>query len=638
MAEEPQGQEGLFQEVGKLGRKVGGVESAEVERNRTAEALRRSCEELQAIYDGMVDGLLIADIQTKRFLRANPAMQCLTGYSQEELLSMSVMELHPSQDVPHVLETFAAQAEGRLHVFEDCPILRKDGSVFQANIATSRITYQGRSCLIGFFRDITERKQAQESLQRSEEQCRSLVEACPDAVVMSDLQGHVLFASPQTWKLLGLPDDYDLNGQSVFDYVIEEDRRRLAENMAGLVEAGVRRNTEYTSLRRDGTTVSAEASSVVVRDAAGRPKAVMAVIRDITERKRTHEALHQSLEQLQVIYDGMVEGLLITEIATKRFVRVNSSFCRMLGYSKEELLNASIKDIHPPEEVPNDLQRFQAAAEGRVSINEDRPVLRKDGSIFFADITGRRIIYDGRPCLLALFRDVTDRKQAQEALKRERQTMQHMLRASDHERQLIAYEIHDGLAQDLAAAVMHLETYEHLKEHHPSGAKATYDAGMQMLRQVHFKARRLISGVRPPILDESGLVAALAHLVHEQRMAEGPTIEFQSDVEFDRLPHVLENSIYRIAQEALSNACRHSRSEKVRVALTQECGLVRLEVQDWGVGFDPKHAGGDRFGLEGIRERARLLGGHVAIESRPGEGALVRTVLPVAGPEPTRPL
>ena len=138
---------------------------------------------------------------------------------------------------------------------------------------------------------------------------------------------------------------------------------------------------------------------------------------DVTELEHAQDSLRQSHEQLQTIYEGMIEGLLITDIETKRFVRVNSSMCRMLGYSEEELLAASIKDIHPPEEVPNDLERFQAAAEGRVSINEDRPVLRKDGSIFYADITGHPILYEGRPCVLALFRDVTERKQAQEALR-----------------------------------------------------------------------------------------------------------------------------------------------------------------------------------------------------------------------------
>ena len=137
------------------------------------------------------------------------------------------------------------------------------------------------------------------------------------------------------------------------------------------------------------------------------------------ELTTANEHLRQSNDELRTIYGGMIEGLLVTDIETKRFVRANPSMCHMLGYSEEELLAASIKDIHPPEEVPDDLQRFQAAAEGRVSINEDRPVLRKDGSVFYADITGHRVFYNERPCLLALFRDITERKQAHEALRKE---------------------------------------------------------------------------------------------------------------------------------------------------------------------------------------------------------------------------
>ena len=87
-----------------------------------------------------------------------------------------------------------------------------------------------------------------------------------------------------------------------------------------------------------------------------------------------------------------------------------------------------------------------------------------------------------------------------------------------------------------------------------------------MLQQGHFEARRLIAGVRPPILDESGVVEAIAHLVHEQSRLKGPKIEYRSRVDFDRLAPTLENAIYRIAQEALTNACQHSKSEKVRVS------------------------------------------------------------------------
>lgn len=227
-----------------------------------------------------------------------------------------------------------------------------------------------------------------------------------------------------------------------------------------------------------------------------------------------------------------------------------------------------------------------------------------------------------------------ERKRAQEAVDRERRTLWHMLRSSDHERQLIAYDIHDGLAQQLAAAAMQFEACEHLKDSSPENAKTAYDAGVRMVRQAHIEARRLISGVRPPILDQLGIVAALAQLAQDQQTAGGPKIEFQSNVRFARLESVLESAIYRIAQESLANACRHSQSPRISLSLIQEGDSVQLEVRDWGVGFDPDSVNADHFGLEGIRERARLLGGEAAIASRPGKGTRIRVVLPLVSENP----
>ena len=221
------------------------------------------------------------------------------------------------------------------------------------------------------------------------------------------------------------------------------------------------------------------------------------------------------------------------------------------------------------------------------------------------------------------------RKLAQAALERERRTLKHLLQSSDHERQLIAYEIHDGLAQYLAGSMMQFDVYNHLKEMKPKEAAKAYDAGMTMLRQGHADARRLISGVRPPILDEEGIVAAIWHLVSEHRGRKAPTIEFHSDVAFNRLVPILENAVYRIAQEALTNACQHSKSDRIRVEMVQHDDHLRIVVQDWGIGFDPNEVGEDRFGLAGMRERARLLGGRISVESAPGEGTRITAELPL---------
>ena len=114
------------------------------------------------------------------------------------------------------------------------------------------------------------------------------------------------------------------------------------------------------------------------------------------------------------------------------------------------------------------------------------------------------------------------------------------------------------------------------------------------------------------------------------RLAPGaPEIEYRHAVKFQRLEPTLENSLFRIAQEAMTNACRHSKSEKVHVKLTQKGDDVTLEVRDWGIGFDQDTVQENRFGLEGIRERCRILGGELSIKSKPGEGTVVRVTFPV---------
>ena len=162
---------------------------------------------------------------------------------------------------------------------------------------------------------------------------------------------------------------------------------------------------------------------------------------------------------------------------------------------------------------------------------------------------------------------------------------------------------------------MQIQAFAHLKDKNPKEAAKAYDAGLTMLQQGHFEARRLIAGVRPPILDESGVVEAIAHLIHEVGREKGPKIEYRSRVDFDRLDPTLENAIYRIAQEALTNACKHSQSERISVSLLQRGDRVRIEIRDWGAGFDPKAVPKSHFGLEGIRQRARLLGGKCKIKA-----------------------
>lgn len=468
----------------------------------TIEELKQSQKQLRAIYDGMADGLVVVDIDTQRFRRVNRAMCRMVGYTEDELLSMTVMDIHPQETLSKVSEDFKTLAEGHQVTVESIPIRRKDGTISYADIFGSFITYDGRPCTIGFFHDAT-------------------------------------------------------------------------------------------------------------------------------RRKRTEEALRQSHEQLQAIYRGMFDGLVVADIETKRFLHANPAICRMLGYSEDELLSLSVMDIHPPADVPSILEKFKAQAEGRLVVAESIPVLRKDGSVFYADITTTPIDYLGRRCNIGVFHDITAHMQAEESLQREHQVLRQMLKAQDRERQLIAYEIHDGIAQQLTAATMQFQTVGQLQNQDHQQASDCYSAGLHMLKESLAEARRLISGLRPPILDESGVVAAIAHLIHDVMAQHGSEVEFHSSVKFKRLEPMLENAVFRIVQESLTNVCRHSSSDKARVRLMQKGDRVQVEVEDWGIGFDPNSVEEKSFGLAGIRERSRLLGGQATIDSTPGEGTRIVVKLPL---------
>lgn len=590
--------------------------------------LRESLDELRAIYDAVVDGLIIVDVKTGECIRANPQMAQMLGYTLDDL-PMDAAAVHRSEDLPIIAERFQAQVEGRLPLAEDIPFLHKDGSDVYTDISGTLMTYQGRSCLVSFVRNVTERHNAEEALRQSEAKYRSLVEESPDAMVMTDLSGEILLASHQAWDLLHVSEGSQLVGRSVFEFVV--DRLQLEVNIRDLVEKGIRWNSEYTLLRADKTTAPVEVSSSVVRGNSNQPIALMAVIRDVTERKRVEEARRQSEEHFRAIFEEAPVGMVIGN-PDRTIARVNKALCEMTGYTPHDLIGKKVDVFMHPEDRDVSTPYVEKLMRGEIaSFTVERRYLAKDGRPFWAQATTATIqeADGGLAYGLGIVEDIDDRKRAQAALEREHNTLWHMLRSSDHERQLIAYDIHDGLAQQLAAAAMQFQTYDHLKDRQPADAKTAFDAGAQMLQQAHSEARRLISGVRPPILDEAGIVAALAHLAHDQQASDGPSIEFQSDVEFRRLEPVLENAVYRIAQEALANSCQHSASPRVRLALFQDHDTIRIEVQDWGIGFDSEEVSENRFGLRGIRERARLLGGEATIRSKSGAGTFVAVNLPL---------
>ena len=217
-----------------------------------------------------------------------------------------------------------------------------------------------------------------------------------------------------------------------------------------------------------------------------------------------------------------------------------------------------------------------------------------------------------------------------ESLHKEIVLLKQLVKQYEEERRLMALEIHDGLVQNITAAMMHLQA---AVGRDSSQIKDIYDSmelAKSLLGESIEEARILLGGLRPPLVEQGGVIAAISHLVEERQSQTGPTIEYVHEVNFSRLPPILETSIYRIVQEALNNAIRHSSSERVRIELKQTNELLCVEIRDWGTGFDPEHVSNRRFGLQGIRERSKTINGSLTIESAPDSGT--RIVLEISLP------
>ena len=221
-------------------------------------------------------------------------------------------------------------------------------------------------------------------------------------------------------------------------------------------------------------------------------------------------------------------------------------------------------------------------------------------------------------------------KQEIEALKAERQQLLRSLEFHERDRQLLAFEIHDGIVQDMTAALIFLDAAAEGASFADAKDKEACHRGLRILRDSLAEARRLIQGLIPVVLDERGLAVSLENLVSRFKSDHGLEIDLTAKLNFVHLTPAVEMVVLRIVQESLNNVARHAQTERGEVRVTQTDHELRVGIQDWGVGFDPAQVKKTRYGLAGMKERARLFGGSTEIDSSPGQGTRIIVTLPLA--------
>jgi two-component system sensor histidine kinase DegS len=230
---------------------------------------------------------------------------------------------------------------------------------------------------------------------------------------------------------------------------------------------------------------------------------------------------------------------------------------------------------------------------------------------------------------MTIERNVCDTADAA-ALAAQRDRLEAALKLAERERQLLGFEIHDGVVQDLAAAAMLLEGAVREASFASSEARENYETGLRLLREGIAVARRLIGGTSAVSFDEQPLVPAIERLIEKFRSDHRLPVGFVRPNRDWRLPSVMQHLLLRVVHEALYNAWKHARASEVEVELRERDERLELTIRDNGAGFDPARAAAGRFGLEGMRERARLLNADLLFDTAPEHGTRIIIRLPLS--------
>ncbi len=647
------------------------------------QALRRRELHYRTLFNNAAFSVLL--LENERFVAANDTAVRMFGLAdQKAVLGMTPWMLSPARQ-PDGRES---QQAARERIAE---ALRKGGTTFEwqhkrldsaaefpAQVDLTSLSTGKANLALAVVHDLTERKRAEQERRESEERYRALVDALPEAVFVHRGQ-ELLFGNQAAVRLVGAGPD-ELTGRSVLSFAEEGDRQVLAERTRQLLEHGIPAEPREARVRRlDGSVIWVEVQGVRVQF-AGAP-AVQTVMRDITERRRRQEAeaarlqrrqrqsgtllqLASANESLQVICEraaGVLEvdraaiwllqedagSLLRAELYERGHSRHGegealtlrtSEFPRYLAALRGERV-VEAEDVHAEARLAELVQATAPFATTKSIIAAAvRSAGELAGVVTFEQLDAARAWQPDEVNFAAGVAELV----AQALLDAQREQMLadlrvlagELTRSQDEERRRIGRDLHDSTGQTLVALELDLARLADSARTLAPAQRALLEDSVRLAHQCSAEIRTASYLLHPPLLDELGLVSALKWLADGLRQRGAMEVRLELPASMTRPRPEEELTLFRVAQEALTNAHRHSASPWVAIRLTESAAGIRLEVEDAGRGIRgrglTRGATGEPalgVGLAGMRERIRQVGGTFAVEST-GAGTRISATCP----------
>ena len=617
--------------------------------------LSRSSEELrfmQQVVDQTQEPMyLLAPDQGFRFVYVNDAACRHFGHSRESLLHMCVPDWDPDVSLEQCRENWRQIKRHKSIFFETRHRLKND-EVVPVEIHANYVVIGGKELIAGTIHNISERKQAAEALLEKD---RHLDAAQAIAHLGSwdwDIHTGREIWSDEQYRIFGYePGSVNATYDVFVNALHPDDRQRVLAAVNQALEQDQAYDVEFRIRRPHGDERIIRGRGLVERDADGRAVRMRGTALDVTAERLAQ----RDRDLLMYAVDHGMEGVALLD-GEGRFTYLNQAHAALYGFTVDELIGRTWRDLYEPETIlwierqvfPLLLREGQWTGEllGR----------KQDGARFDVEISLRLLggpIAGGQEVLACTCRDVTERKRAEmvlqqahvdlergvaertadlgEANRQLRHLSRQLVRTQEMERRRLASDLHDEIGQALTALNINLQV---LKAQTAEAESGPLEESLQLSSRLLLQVRQLAVDLRPHLLDELGLVGSLKAYVARQGERNGWLTRFDMTGEQRSLSDELEVTCYRIVQESLTNAARHSKAAAVAVRLEWGPENLELSVADDGVGFDAggwrgSQTAGHGSGLRGMEERVHLAGGRFHVESAPQVGCTVHVRIPL---------
>ena len=591
--------------------------------NDEGQLLNTSAELFRALLNQSNDAIEVVEPETLRILDVNEKACHDLGYSRQELLSLRIPDIDPSVDEARRAKVQDELCNSGFMVMETRH-RRKDGSVFPVEVSIKRVVLE-RPYVVTVARDITQRRRAEEALRASEMRYRRIVETTNEGVWLVNSDLCTSYVNQQLAEMLGYEPE-EMVGRGIFDFYFPEDveRKKQALNRRRL---GVCEQNEERLRRKDDSELWVRIAGTPLFRDDGEFDGAFAMVSDITARKRAEDALKESEQRFRLIADSAPVMVWMSGL-DKRPTYFSRLWLEFTGQSETELQNNLVAIVHP-EDYEKCHEVYCRGFDHRQPFRKECRLRRHDGQYrWMLDIGVPRFQEDGSfTGYIGSCVDITEQKLAEESLC---SINRRLIEAQEQERTRIAREMHDDINQRLSVLAIELDRQgQNLQasadELRRSMAHA-YEGISELASDIHSMSHRLHSLK----LDSLGLAAAAKGFCCEFAERQNVQVKFSSNRVPRKVPEAISLCLFRVLQEALQNAVKHSEARYFRVSLVGSTNQISLTVCDKGRGFRPEKVlpeGG--LGLTSMRERLRLVGGKFDIDAKPCQGTIIRAFVPL---------